>query len=308
MTDYDDTKGIKCIPFDGKQWLLWKTKWTSWADGLGYTEFLSPPADGVTLTADQVQKQKKCKSSLVISLDNHVLGNFCEEAKIGNDVHVLWKAMVAFYERTNNDFKHNLRRALYNQRLADDEDMSSYTQRIRNLALELQNIGDKPSDTDIVYALLEGLGPMYNVIATKVRMDGKASADLIPILIDQQAVIRRQQAESHPKSIHVVSTNKRKFESIKGSTSNQSSQRPRCTKCKKSGHVESKCWFAHPHLRPNWLREKLATTSPNQQNQKPNQTSAGPEFNQATALLTLVNDPTSHSHDESSQSNNVSPF
>ena len=152
-----EKEGIREVPFDGSNWLLWKTRFVAWCDGMDYTQFLSPSTN--TLNADQVKLKNKLKASLVLSLQNNVLGNFTNEAS--GPVEGLWNALIEFYERKNVDSKHALREKLYKDRLGDDEDISTYAGRIQQTSQRLRNIGDPPADSDIVYALLEGLPPIY---------------------------------------------------------------------------------------------------------------------------------------------------
>ena len=293
MDNTDNSKSIRVIPFDGTNWLTWKTKFEAFCEGMDYLQYLSPPSATTPLTSEQNTVAMKAKASLVLSLKDEVSGNFTKECGRGAPAHGLWAALVSFYERKGVVHKHALRRQLYGQELGDDEDMTAYTQRIQQIALQLKNVQDNPSDSDVVYAILEGLPHTYNTIVAQVRVSAQElnSTDLIPILVDHQATIRRQLQESQPKSLHLAA-GKRKFTFGKTNEHGQPNKRTpaACGFCGKSGHGEQECWKKDPSRRPAWLTRKLA-----RQGRKPQAHQSTSEEQSGSALSLLANANTSES-------------
>ena len=277
----ESEKGIRRIPFDGVNFLIWKCRFTAWADGMGYTPFMSAPAGDQVLTAEETAKGKKLKASLGLSLEPIVLGNFVH--LMGPEVppHLLWNGLVQLYERKNIEHKHALREELYSQSLQEDEEMSSYTQRILQVVCRLQNVDDRPSDNDIVYALLKGLSPEYNTVVSTVRLSAAnlTSTELIPILMDHQSTIRRQMEATQPKSLHFA---KRKHTFSKQAESHHPSKKQslKCDHCGKAGHQEETCWNKNPSLRPQWLKRREQSRQ-----QRAGQTAIKPSHAQAISLL-----------------------
>ena len=259
MSSEDRMKDIKEIPFDGSNFLLWKTQIQAWCEGMGYLQYLEEPAaESSPLTPEQHLKANKTKASLVCSLKPNVLGSLVEDSQNGKPAHQLWSKLIEFYERKNTQFKHSLREQLYGQHLKEDEDMSSYTQRIQQVALRLTNIGDDPSDSDLVYAILRGLPLTYSAIVAHARMTKDLSSqELIPILIDHQSSVRNQIEHSKMGAIHYVEAKPGK-RGVKRGQQQQGGKRQTCSVCRKVGHNNDNCWVLHPELMPQKIKDKIA--------------------------------------------------
>ena len=289
--DHTELTSIKRVPFDGKVWVLWKYQFTAYADGLGLGKFLLPPpaeqatppapdagaAEVLTAAAAAAQaeldaaKDKRLRASLLLSLDNPVLANFIQVVDSTSTTYELWSALVSFYERQDVEFQYELREELYSQKLGEDEDVSSYTQRIQQVAVQLANIKDPVSDRDLRFAILKGLPWSYGHFKTAMQwVKDVTSQSLVTGLISHQATVRReQQQDQQRKGIHTaretqqdqqtrgvnMATHKRKFDSVTGPTSSRP-PRKLCTHCNKPGHWKEGCWDIHPHLRDQYFAEK----------------------------------------------------
>ena len=296
---------IEKIAFKGDNWLHWKTKVYAWADSKALSKYLEPIA--TTLTADDKKSQKKLKSMLVQSLDDNVLGLFINESQRDIEPHVLWNKMISYYERKSTDSKHMLRDKMYNERLMDDEPMGEMTGRVMQTAQRLINIGDPPTDSDIVYAITKALPPQYLPFTSMLKTNSNLTSDQLKAhLTDYQQSLKQQNESNQPKSLHFVSnpmSKKRNFSQTNNSNNNHVQHRKPvfCNHCHRRGHLRNECWQLHG--KPSNLPQHNASNLQNNANATSSSDANAKEGNLSQATNLLTNLPASQPNDDSNKAN-----
>jgi len=122
-----------------------------------------------------------------------------------------------------------------------------------NLLVERLNAIDKDSITNKVHIsfLLNQVGPQYSYVVDAIQNDEKVD-DPIAVgtrLANAERTVDLKESATLPKSVNAVR------------------DAPKCTHCKKRGHIASRCWIKYPHMMPkredNARADRKASGSPN---------------------------------------------
>jgi uncharacterized protein YeeX (DUF496 family) len=128
--------------------------------------------------------------------------------------------------------------------------MEQHLQRVQRLKRQVEEQGEKISDTVYNTILLNSLPEEYKVAVSILE----AQDQLTPAIIINRIMeeYRKISAEDAGKIKMAMLT---KHQKEKSQTKNQSV----CTHCQKKGHTEEKCWIAHPELCPTKSRSQKKT-------------------------------------------------
>ena len=157
---------ITTIPFNGKDFPLWKIKVQAYIGGQGWTKVISALKPDPN---DKKEDELKVFAFLVNSLSYSVLSLFASVAA-EQDPRKLWQALVKHYERDTMASKHATRAVMMSQRLAEGEDVSVYVSRITSCAQKLVSMGDNVGDGDLLFCLLNGLPDTYDAFKAMIRL------------------------------------------------------------------------------------------------------------------------------------------
>jgi hypothetical protein len=73
----------------------------------------------------------------------------------------VWRALLAHFERKTMATRAHTRRMLHNSKMKEDEQFDMYKARKLTLATQLRGMGDAVTDSEMIFALMEGLPPSY---------------------------------------------------------------------------------------------------------------------------------------------------
>ncbi len=184
MSGGSSSKSVSIIPFDGKDFGLWKLKVKATLKGQGWYHVLDP--DAKIKREHKDDDKPKVYAFLVNCLSNSVLSLFAAYADVEDDPLVLWNALIKHYERDTMASKHATRAMMLSMHLLDGEDVSVYVSRILSCAQKLRSMNDSVSDSDLLYSLLNGLPEEYDTYKAMIRIkDGVDFADAVKYLKDQ---------------------------------------------------------------------------------------------------------------------------
>jgi hypothetical protein len=185
---------ITLIPFDGKDFPVWKIKVCAYIGGRGWSDIVTADSKivspTVTVTDDGTEQkvvlsdsQLQANAFLVNSLSNNILSLFASYAT-GNPA-VLWGALVKHYERDTVASKHATRALMMGQRLGEGEDISVYVSRINSYAQKLRLMGDNVTEGDLLFCLYHGLSTEYDALKSILQLkDGITYAAAVQHLKD----------------------------------------------------------------------------------------------------------------------------
>ena len=149
---------ISPIPFDGKDFSLWKIKADAYMAAKGWTDIVmeGKASKAEEKVEDLTDRKAKAFSFLVTSLNSDTLSLFRAHTP-KRDPHALWTAMVQHYERDTAASKHAIRAMMMSQRLGEGEDISVYVSRINSYSERLTAMHVTFGDGELLFYLLNGL-------------------------------------------------------------------------------------------------------------------------------------------------------
>jgi hypothetical protein len=219
---------ISIIPFDGKDFPLWKIKVQAYMAGQGWSsaikkeseikaEIAAAGKDADAYTRRLAESQPKVYALLVNSLSNDILSLFAASAT-GNP-QVMWNALVEHYERNTTANRHATRALLMGQRLGEGEDISVYVSRILSLSQKLHSMGQTISEEDQLFVLFNGLTHEYASYSAMLQLRDKLTfVDAVKSLKDQQELLKLNPNSNNTANF---ATNLNKFNKQKGRFNNK---------------------------------------------------------------------------------------
>ena len=131
-----------------------------------------------------------------------------------------------------------------------------FANRIRHLASTLKSMNVSISESETAMALLNGLPEEYTALISALDAidedETKLNFEFIKSRVmqeEQRIMMRTNSAQAKSDTAALISTQSTAYNR---STPNNRSFRSRrfCNYCKRSNHVESKCWVKFPHVNP----------------------------------------------------------
>ena len=114
------------------------------------------------------QQQHNAYSILMLSLDEARVEMMMEVEE--GDAYGVWKILVKHYERQTNASKSHTRRMLHSTRMIEGEEFDSYHTRVMQSAIKLRAMGEKVTDGELIYVIVEGLPASFAQLKSSLYM------------------------------------------------------------------------------------------------------------------------------------------
>jgi hypothetical protein len=151
---------------------------------------------------------------------------------------LIWKKLREVCQSTGYAARYNLWKRLFTLAI-DDNEVSGYLDKIREIDLELREAGIVAPEELVVSAALLGLGNRFTTLVTVVTHGDPPTLDkLTALLLDEQA---KSSIEKHQSEGAYLARSG-----------------PVCWHCKQPGHKQERCYILHPELKP----KEPASTGP----------------------------------------------
>jgi hypothetical protein len=111
----------------------------------------------------QEMDRQRVYNALISSLDDTHVGIIVTEVAEG-DAQGAWRILLRKYERNTVASRNQLRRELHTLRLKEAEGVDEYKARALHIASRLRATKEVVSDGEVLYCLLEGLPPAYDMV------------------------------------------------------------------------------------------------------------------------------------------------
>jgi hypothetical protein len=111
----------------------------------------------------QEQDRLRVYNALLSALDDTHVGIIVTEVAEG-DAAGAWRILLRKYERNTAASRNQLRRELHTLRLAESETIDEYKSRGLHIAARLRATKEVVSDGEVLYCLLEGLPPAFDMV------------------------------------------------------------------------------------------------------------------------------------------------
>jgi hypothetical protein len=149
--------------------------------------------------------------------------------------YLIWRALLAEFQRDTMSSRLALRRVLYNSHLGN-KDFSEYVAGIRNVVKRIKSLGDHIDDTALVTSILNGLPESFDPVITSISV-ASAHDDLM----DSTTVISLVQDFVLKMSIRDKSSEETAFHSQSTSDQREACRNFRKGRCRNGGS----CRYLH---------------------------------------------------------------
>ncbi len=144
---------VQCLPFNPNDqqsnFKIWKFKFQTLASSLGLEEAFKDDCK-------DSEKDKKLKTMIMFSLPDQTL-TLITTSFLEGKASVIWSALLKIYESDTIATKTVLKSTFLKLKKSGDENMTHYVSRLLNLADQLNDMGESPSESDKMFVLMSGL-------------------------------------------------------------------------------------------------------------------------------------------------------
>jgi hypothetical protein len=178
-------------------------------------EIVNDPPD--VPTAPQRKSSQKALALIVFNISSSLI----PVVRICTTASEAWRKLEGLYAQRSENYVQTLRENLAALVLGSSESISDYFARARGIWNELVSLGHTTSETDVVWSILRGLPPRFNVIVTVLR------SSIVPLTLDSTIgqLLTIDKSTTTPAETAMVA----------------SPSKPVCHYCKKPGHLIRDC-------------------------------------------------------------------
>jgi hypothetical protein len=172
---------VSALKFDGKNFSLWKMKMVAYLDAQDCLHVLGLGDQGKRSIKKESEEEKEkfntqCKkvyTVLILSLQDEQLQLVLDVPQ--GDAHGVWKRLVERYERKTLASKTQARNALHKCKLELGGSLESYIAQIKQLKIQLMDMGEVISDGEMRHVLFSGLpeeyGPLIDALSVNEKLN-----------------------------------------------------------------------------------------------------------------------------------------
>lgn len=162
--------------FNGKDFPIWKKKMLAYLSLKGLAQVVTSEEKSEKLSDDTKNKANTAYALLFLCLTN-------EQARLVLDVKTgdaagLWKSLSQIYECKTTLSLVYTRRLLYNCKMKKTEPFDSYLAGLKDLISRLEDMGEKISNSEAIFILLNGLPSDYSSIVSAMEINDKITFDI----------------------------------------------------------------------------------------------------------------------------------
>eukprot|EP01018_Ginkgo_biloba_P029169 Gb_05031 [translate_table: standard] len=188
MTNFTDSYLNEANKLDGVNYVNWKFKMQILMEGYNVWTIVSGTEGKPTTPIASVQDWKKRKTKAKVLLRmfvKYTIIPHIRDCKTSTDT---WEVLKSLYEMVNTNRVLFLKRKLLSIKMEENENISHYLSRVKDLRDKLGDIGEKVSSSDLVIVTLNGMLHEYQVFITSLAAGEKAPSfdDLIGNLIQEE--------------------------------------------------------------------------------------------------------------------------
>ena len=218
-------------------------------------------AEYETAMAAWTKKAKKARKLIISTISPSVM-TYVEGTR---DPAEMWAILEGRYKPKTRVTLRQLQRQFNTIKMIDDDgDMEKHLQKIERLKRQIEEQGERISDSSYVSVLLNCAPTRYDVqISILEAQDNVTSSIIINRLLEEY---RKFLAAKPEKTMMAMLSNhgKRAYQKGGKSMSGRTTSKfdGKCNHCSKRGHRENQCWIKHPELKPEKSRKSEMMEKP----------------------------------------------
>ncbi|KAI0510738.1 hypothetical protein KFK09_011347 [Dendrobium nobile] len=229
----------------------------------GFSQFLDPPSDSVSSSADQDLPDFDPKSPKWIITDQNLAAALCSTISASvipfvmhlESAHEIWKALQTRFQSSNRSKVIQLKNELHNISMRNLS-MQEYLTDIKKIVDQITSTGSTLDTKDIIIYILNGLPPPYQSFKTSIwHLQSPLTLDnFYAMLITEELHLRvdTQCLSAQPDNNTALYTTRGRGRRRRGRTQSFTTP-PRtaskssltCQICTKRGHSADVCWHRH---------------------------------------------------------------
>src|SRR5579862_4068357 len=145
----------------------------------------------------------------------------------------------------------------------DDGDMEKHLQKVERLKRQIEEQGEKISESSYISVLLNYAPSRYDVqISIMEAQDDVTPSIIINRLLEEYRKYLETKTEKSVMALNNQGGKKKGGKGKNGSGKNLSKFDGKCNHCSKRGHKEDQCWIKHPELKPEKSRRDEKSERP----------------------------------------------
>jgi hypothetical protein len=192
------------------------------------------------------KKMKKARSTIGASVTPSVM-TYIDGM---DDPAKMWKVLADRYNPKSQATLLQLVREFMTAKKNDSVDMEHHLQRVQRLKRQVEEQGEKISDTIYNSILLNSVPDEYKITVSILEsQDNLTPTVIINRLLEETRKIYGNGASSDVK-VALMSNSSPGNPAGKAKKKDPTKINLKCTSCGKNGHVEADCWTKHPEKRP----------------------------------------------------------
>lgn len=182
----------------------------------------------------EVEGDQEALSQIALTVGDPLLGHI----RNAKSAHETWKQICSVFEQKGLSTRIFLRRKLINLKLDESVPMQSHISEIRELADQLESIGDTVKDTELAIILLCSLPERYNPLI--ITLEGRPANEITFDSVSSRLLAEEErQKESGAFQLNsgagvFFAGKKNKY---RGKLSSKT-----CSFCQRTGHTVENCW------------------------------------------------------------------
>jgi len=199
------------------------------------------------------KKAKKARKMILSTISPSVM-TYVEGTR---DPAEMWSILEGRYKPKSNFTLRQLQRQFNTMKMVDDDgNMEKHLQQIERLKRQIEEQGEKVSESNYISILLNCAPPRYDIqISILEAQDDVTSTIIINRLLEEYRKFLVTNSPEEKKLAMLANgkrTNQRggKPRAGGGDSSPTSKFDGKCNHCNKRGHKETQCWIKHPELKP----------------------------------------------------------
>jgi hypothetical protein len=218
--------------FNGKEFPIWKKKMLAYLALKGLAKVVTEEKEEFSKDKEYESKRHSAYALLLLSLSNDQ-ARLIMDVPFG-DANGLWKSLLQIYECKTTLSLVYTRRLLYGYKMSKVESFDSYLARLKELTGKLEDMGEKISNSEAIFILLNGLPDDYSSIVSAMEINDKitfqAACDNIRNY-QEKLRITEQTANVIAGKLSIGSAN----------YAGEGEGKPKCFTCGKPGHKSVQC-------------------------------------------------------------------
>ena len=204
---------------------------------------------GVVDPVTHAEESERALALITLHVSNHLLGTLSEQ----EDAKTAWAKLEATFKSKTVARKLQLKRELQALKMKEDESVTAFVGRARDIWRELKAAGDEVEEQELAWSVLTGLPSSFDMLVTVLETQSTTLKvdDILPTLVVHEQRLAGPQASRNEErdgavAFQAAGKGRRSFGGTResggvGGGAGRSKGALKCKNCGKAGHIAREC-------------------------------------------------------------------